>query len=361
MSQKLKKAAKNSRSYRVNQRLNSIGDVTLADFANSACPSGKGRLKKAAVTSIEREVKHLNLNNDDRAWDEKLEEFERELVEECSEVDQRLVVKKGPRRRKKTVTESSSSSEGADYPLDIWFLLSEYIRPEDVSTFACICRSTHHVVSTAKFWFNLYKRFYMKGPKLPERLKPECMVRHYGLRACVIRALYFMYPPFVTKAKTIMGFEADPHQLIKRQCALVWHEKLKPNHWIFCFKLRQEVYSTQRNSKKPNLMELLDDVFANTEEGCKVLQVTCMNYVPTPMVLGQTLLSVSLTLDQAMRCKLQLVFGSGPRCAIEAGSIRVVLNPVMKVRVLDWWHPLYPHSIDRPQLSDSASSLTNML
>lgn len=73
------------------------------------------------------------------------------------------------------------------------------------------------------------------------------------------------------------------------------------------------------------------------------------------MVLGQNLLSVSLTLGHAMRSKLQLVFGSG--YAIEADSIPVVLNPVMKVNVLDWWHPLYPHSNNRPQLNDSSSSM----
>lgn len=69
-----------------------------------------------------------------------------------------VVLKKGPRRRKKTVSETISESGGAVYPLDIWFLLSEYIHPEDVATFACICQSTLHVVNTAKFWFSLYKR-----------------------------------------------------------------------------------------------------------------------------------------------------------------------------------------------------------
>lgn len=353
MSKKLKKTGKKSKSY----RNTNMSDVTLADFANSACPPGKGRLKKAAVASVEREVKHLSIKDDDRAWDEKLEDFEGdfELVEEDGEDGRKLVVKNGARRRKKTLTESSTGSEGVEYPLDIWFLISEYIRPEDVGTFSRICQSTYHVVSSAKFWFSIYKRYYKKGLKIPERLQPECMVRHYGLRACVVRALYFMYPPFVTKAKTIIGFEADPHQLIKRQCVLVWQEKFK-NQWVFCFKLRKVDHSVKKDSKKRNLMELLDDVFANSEEGCKVLQVTSTNYVPTPMVLGQTLLTVSLTLDHVLRSKLQLVFGSGPRCAAEAGSVSVILSPVMKVRVLDWWHPLYPHTNDRRLLNGPSTS-----
>lgn len=46
---------------------------------------------------------------------------------------------------------------GVDYPLDIWFIISEYISPEAVGKFAQICRSSYHVVTTGKFWFHLYK------------------------------------------------------------------------------------------------------------------------------------------------------------------------------------------------------------
>ena len=46
---------------------------------------------------------------------------------------------------------------GVDYPLDVWFIISEYIRPEAVGKFAQICRSSYHVVTTGKFWFHLYK------------------------------------------------------------------------------------------------------------------------------------------------------------------------------------------------------------
>jgi hypothetical protein len=67
-------------------------------------------------------------------------------------------VKKHPHRRKKTASVGDDDS-GMEYPIDIWFLISEHIRPEDVSTFACICKSALLVVSTAKFWFYLYRRY----------------------------------------------------------------------------------------------------------------------------------------------------------------------------------------------------------
>lgn len=89
------------------------------------------------------------------------------------------------------------------YPLDIWFLISEYIRPEDVGRFAGICKLSYAVVCSAKFWFSMYRRYinmYKLHHKtishLPERLQPESMFRLYGLRTSVIRALYFLYPPF---------------------------------------------------------------------------------------------------------------------------------------------------------------------
>ncbi|PSN35387.1 Transmembrane protein 183 [Blattella germanica] len=127
------------------------------------------------------------------------------------------------------------------------------------------------------------------------------MVRLYGLRACVIRALHYTYPPFVEKLKAVTTFEGDPHNLTKRQCVLMWH------------------------------------------------QVTCRNYIALPMVMGLTLCSVSLTGIRHHR--LQLSFGSGHMC-FTAGKPNtssldcstVVLDPVVNVRVLDWWHPNYPHA-----------------
>lgn len=50
------------------------------------------------------------------------------------------------------------------------------------------------------------------------------MVRRYGLRAYVIRALHFMYPPFINKLKPQVIFDGDPHILTKRLCILSWSQ-----------------------------------------------------------------------------------------------------------------------------------------
>lgn len=52
----------------------------------------------------------------------------------------------------------SESSDGREYPVDIWLVLSSYIRPEDVCRFALICRNAWIASCTAVFWTRLYRR-----------------------------------------------------------------------------------------------------------------------------------------------------------------------------------------------------------
>lgn len=81
------------------------------------------------------------------------------------------------------------------------------------------------------------------------------------------------------------------------------------------------------------------------------LQVTCLNFVALPMVMGLSLCSVSLIVSQGiLHYRLQLVFGSDHLCYTASrpsisslDCVTVVLDPVVNVRVLDWWHPMYPH------------------
>lgn len=52
-------------------------------------------------------------------------------------------------------------------------------------------------------------------------------------------------------------------------------QKLKNDRWMFCFKLRHNDlrFRHPTNGHKPDLLETLEDISANTEDGCKVLQV----------------------------------------------------------------------------------------
>ncbi|KAG5881678.1 hypothetical protein JTB14_030898 [Gonioctena quinquepunctata] len=334
---------------RKNRSTKNFGDVTINDFANSSV--SKFRLKKSnnSVTGV---LKKIETEKD---WDEKIDEFEGDFVEVVDE-DGNItyaIQQSDPRRRKKTLSNwENVNDNGLEYPIDIWFLLSEYIHPEDVGRFAGICRASFEVVCTAKFWFTMYRRYYCSVPNIPEQLQPECLVRKYGLRTSVIRALYYMYPPFVNELIIHNIVEEHPDVLLKRQCESLWHQK-KKGSWVYYFKMRERTdihlqHSSRGSPKQPDLLEILDDVSANPDEHCRVLQVTCKHLTRIPPVIGQLLTSVSLTLSQGFRHhRLLLGFGSGMSnyCSPDgSNSSTIILDPVINYKVLDWWHPLYPHS-----------------
>lgn len=269
-------------------------DITLNDFANSSVC--KTRLKKSA-NNVSNVLKKFE---EEKTWEEKTEEFEGDFVEEVDEEGNVTYVlrKVEPRRRRKTISNSEEAHQnvGKDYPIDIWFLLSEYIRPEDVGCFAGICKTSFEVVCTAKFWFSLYRRYYIAVPNMPEELQLESLVRKYGLRTFVIRALHFMYPPFVNKLKLIStASEEHPDVLQKRICESLWHQK--KGHWIYYFKMRDRRSNTLQHSrtdfKTPDLLEILDDVSANPDEHCRILQVFCKDFNPIPPVIGKNQLQFS--------------------------------------------------------------------
>ncbi|XP_063985980.1 transmembrane protein 183 [Diachasmimorpha longicaudata] len=299
----------------------SSGDVTINDFADS--PGVHNRLRKAAA------------KNDTGS--------ESEVLEEQMKKHSRS------RRKNKAVERSEDDASGIDYPLDLWFLISEYIAPEAVGKFARICKSSNHVVKTAKFWFHLYKRFYKKTENLPERLTPACMVRPYGLRACVIRTLHFTYFPSADRpGNHSYSEQGEPHSLIKRRCSLMWHKKGK-TRWYFYFKLKEINSSrvpkkriTWDDEQRSDLTEMLEDVSMNSEDGCRILRVVCQKYSLVPLVIGLILQTVKLDLSPGLgHHRLQLSFGTNfiPKTPTQV----VVLSAVVDCKVLDWWHPCYPH------------------
>ncbi|KAF5298971.1 hypothetical protein FQR65_LT09520 [Abscondita terminalis] len=335
------------------QHAKGIGDITLNDFANAeVC---KNRLKKSTcnVTTVIKRIES------EKTWDER-DDFDEDFVtvnKEVSEDGAVIISKKTGDKKIKNLTLVNTDEVSNTYPLDVWFLISEYIRPEDIARFAGICKSSFAVVCTAKFWFSLYKRHYKSVPSLPDHLQPERLVRLYGLRTSVIRALHFMYPPYVNKFGTITFSEKHPGTLIKQQCILMSFHKQKKD-WMYCFKFKENLTSSLPHSRrseakqdqKPDLIEMLEDVSANPDENCRILQVTCLHFIAVPFVQGLTLKSASLTLSQGFRHhRLQLGFGSAIHTYSYnnlggSNSTVIILDPVVSVKVLDWWHPHYPYN-----------------
>lgn len=188
--------------------------VTVADYADADPAVVKsGRMKKAAANAVEKEgdcasrtfplqthllttclpppVKLLcGLEASQGAVEEVVSSAasvkadvldssdDLEHEEDC-ETDSRLGRKKKNKRRKgilppppfqevnhllilleitNAASTESESSDGREYPVDVWLVLSSYIRPEDVCRFALICRNAWIATCTAVFWTRLYRR-----------------------------------------------------------------------------------------------------------------------------------------------------------------------------------------------------------
>ncbi|KAG9485588.1 hypothetical protein GDO78_008592, partial [Eleutherodactylus coqui] len=245
---------------------------------------------------------------------------------------------------------------GEDFPLDIWLVLASYIRPEDVVTFALICKRAWTVTCTAVFWMRLYKRHYQTNAYLPVRLLPECMYRLRALRACVIRSLFHMYEPFCSRlAKNPSLPESTPNTLLNSKCLLFWCKKVEPGIrpeplWEFNFKLKK-LPPKQKNLCLIGLQPPLEykEVHFNPDQDCCLLQVTTLNFIFIPVVMGMTLTYFTINVSTDMRHhRVRLIFqdcpvlnGKKPRG--EQG-VQIVLDPVHSVHLLDWWHPKYPFS-----------------
>lgn len=248
-----------------------------------------------------------------------------------------------PRNRNKSNADDDNRVYN-EFHIDIWFLVSEHLRPEDVGCFAKICKNTANVVSSAKFWTHLYKKYFKFVETIPERLQPDSMVRVGGLRASVIRSLYYTYDPFVERLKT--NAKQNYQCLLRKVCVTSWCRPANKANYSFCFKFKQKMMEGSRCAdselkiKKKRVFDYYSDVFMNTEEGCQLLVVTTSSFRPLPNFFGHIpyLSSIVQNLSQGFtQNKLKLEFADNFRNNLGT----VVYDPVLNIKVLDWWNPEY--------------------
>ncbi|XP_034550726.1 transmembrane protein 183A isoform X2 [Notolabrus celidotus] len=334
--------------------------VTVADYADADPAVVKsGRVKKAVVNAVEKEVKLLcGLEASQGAVEEVLSSAATVTAdaldssddldpEEDGESESKLARKKKNKRRKE-------STDGQEYPVDIWLVLSSYIRPEDVCKFALICKNAWTVTCTAAFWTRLYRRHYRIDADLPFRLQPDSVAKMRCLRARVIRSLFHLYEPFDLRVSKIPALpESTPTALLNSKCLLFWVRKVtgtRPDAlWEFNFKFLKEVRSKNGSTKSLRMPSRYEDVHTNADSDCYILQVTTLNFIFTPIVMGMTLTLFTINVSTDMRHhRVRLVFQDSPlhrgKKRGDQGGTQVVLDPVQSVKLMDWWHPQYPSS-----------------
>ncbi|KAJ1074731.1 PREDICTED: transmembrane protein 183A isoform X1 [Capra hircus] len=340
------------------------GRVTVADYANSdPAVVRSGRVKKAVANAVQQEVKSLcGLEASQVPAVEALSGAGEpcDIIDSSGETDaqeegihERTISRK---KKSKRHREDLNGTGGEEYPMDIWLLLASYIRPEDIVNFSLICKNAWTVTCTAAFWTRLYRRHYTLDASLPLRLRPESMEKLHCLRACVIRSLYHMYEPFAARiSKNPAIPESTPSTLKNSKCLLFWCRKIVGNRqepmWEFNFKFKKQ--SPRLKSKcmgglQPPIQ--YEDVHTNPDQDCCLLQVTTLNFIFIPIVMGMifTLFTISVSTDMRHH-RVRLVFQDypvhgGQKLRSEQG-VQVILDPVHSVRLFDWWHPQYPFSL----------------
>uniref|UniRef100_A0A7N6FF96 Transmembrane protein 183A n=1 Tax=Anabas testudineus TaxID=64144 RepID=A0A7N6FF96_ANATE len=323
--------------------------VTVADYADADPAIVKsGRVKKAVANAVKKEVKLLcGLEASQGAVEEVLSD---DLDPEEDEENEAKVARKKKNKRRK----ESESSDGEEYPVDIWLLLSSYIRPEDVCRFALICRNAWTVTCTAAFWTRLYRRHYKMDVDLPFRLQSDLPDMMHCLRARVIRSLFHLYEPFSLRVSKIPAMpESTPTTLLNSKCLLFWVKRVSGTRpeplWEFNFKfVKQQVHRKNGCAKSLCMPRQYEDVHKNPDSDCYVLQVTTLNFIFIPVVMGMTLTLFTINVSTDMRHhRVRLVFQDSPlqrgKKRADQGGTQVVLDPVHSVKQMDWWHPLYPY------------------
>ncbi|KAK8746753.1 hypothetical protein OTU49_017176 [Cherax quadricarinatus] len=330
-----KKAEKNNNSAAI------YCDITVNDFANNESQKRFRQKKKTTMKTIINEVKMLQVKEEDKAWDEKSDD------DKCGQNEETIPEQITGKNRRKARKSTSVDGEGINYPLDIWFIISEYLRPEDVGRFATTCQATYYVTTTAKFWFSMYRRHYTWVPELPTQLADWNMDYTEGLRAAVIRSLFFMYAPFSARIAGKKPLRADPTQLLRSQCVLQWHVKVGAQYKYF-FK-----FARSKQNKDCIKCHFHQDtgVNFNPEATCYILEATSSSVCESVMVIGEYLYHAGLEVSANMyndRLRLSLVPAHLlPRSSNAASrkyqvpTKEIILEPVCDVKVYPWWHPQY--------------------
>ncbi|XP_014356900.2 putative transmembrane protein 183BP [Papilio machaon] len=310
-----------------------FSDFTLNDCANA--PKPVTRVKKTVTT--ETAISELS-------WDQ-IDQDDLDVIEETDADGAKSLVFKKRRNHSRSETEDVANRPGHVYPEIIWYLISWYIKPEDVGSFARINKATYAITKRESFWRSFYKRYCRYHLNLPERLCLENNNKLYGLRQRVIRALYYTYNVFIMRVIQQAVHDSQPHTLVKRRCINVWYCK-GSTHWsvYFKFKKMQPKQRVEIN-KAIDFIEELSRIDANPDEDTQVLQVICQNFYQIPPLMGMTLSSVKVVLSQGFRHRrLHLGFNSGYHNVSKdiLPEVSVVLDTVINIYVFDWWHPKYP-------------------
>ncbi|XP_046986789.1 transmembrane protein 183-like [Schistocerca americana] len=232
---------------------------------------------------------------------------------------------------------------GVRYPLDVWFLIADYIVPESVGKFARICKDSLHVTYTAIFWCKLFKRYCTDGRITEASFK--VVRKQRGLRTRVIRSLHRIYKPLAMKRET----DLNPPMLLNRLIRSQWVESnRRGTEWIYHFEL-YDFYNKSR-WKPEKFDEWWNDITVNQSAYCVMLKITSSREVELPKLQGLVLREIILVKMENTMTKIKCILHSCPMLTNKEKKVFIFQTemPILRTRVLNWWSPYYPRKAHCP-------------
>lgn len=259
---------------------------------------------------------------------------------------------------------------------DIWFHLANYIAPEDVQSYALICRQSANSINSCRFWLQLYRQYCVKSFGKKWVLQLPVSLQYDQLKGCdrkllkqrVIQALYYCYEPFKESLKSNYKLSSLNGNIYISS----WHKQVRCV-WIMCYKFKQKFPLSEISIKdqpignsfqsedgnqenvvqdwesladeENNNLTLLKPATATVNDlnGISILIVCCDRFIPFPSDIvynhatSPFLLATSRELlSTDMRStNLELDFVSTTRDQ----TITVKYSNIQKFKILPWWHP----------------------
>ncbi|KAH8407585.1 hypothetical protein KR222_007486 [Zaprionus bogoriensis] len=287
-----------------------------------------------------------------------------------SDVYVELKQKSNARARALVPAMAEGAGSSFDVAHDIWFHIALRLDPEDVQTFALVCKQFARLVGSRVFWRNMYKRHCRGGCsstrawnlELPARLQLEqiqtCDTK--ALRSLVVQALFHCHCPLKTRLE--MGYSLD---WLLQRTFVTCTQKRYQCLWIICYTLGNQqslqLPSTHEDREQPtavvNDWEALADDDGNADdaltrlsssrrhEGVVLLIVLCRQFMPLPLQLlynpQQSRFRLKATREMLctdMRASnLELDFVEDNTNS--QLSVTVKYTHMEKYKVLPWWHP----------------------
>ncbi|GAB0095542.1 uncharacterized protein DMENIID0001_109370 [Sergentomyia squamirostris] len=229
-----------------------------------------------------------------------------------------------------------------DYCIDTWWLISEYIKPEDILRFALICRKTASVVRGVRFWNQLYKNHSFGSVSLPYHLQSSQIAKYESTRCAVIRSLFYTYPPF----KTTISQRAnrDPACLIGKCLELMWFTQNPgaKSQWTFIYKFKAKGLKkrklTNQDFKKKKI--------SFPAENCHFLLITTRKFRPLPQFHGQEAFLKLVTRPLASgfsELAIRLTFENYQKTVVQT----ITYDTGVNVQVIDWFSPLFEEIVEK--------------